>query len=557
MQRADPYDVGSLGDIGPFLVVSLEWIERHCVVPDRFDAGDPFVLGEWQAWYFANFYRVKPDADLLTNGRPVKAKGASAFVYRRAQVVMPQKVGKGPMTAAHVCVEGVGPSMFFGWAKGGEKYRCSSFGCGCGWVYTYEPGEPMAIPRPTALIQVTAYSQEQTDNVYKALRPMIDKGPLSQIIPKTGEELIRLPGGGEIATVTSSAQSRLGQRVTFVPQDETGIWTARNGMTEVAKHQRRGLSGMGGRAAETTNAWDPAEQSVAQQTAASALRVGDIFRLHRQAPPKAGGMPLSYGDKRERSRIHRYVYAGSPWVDLADIEAEASELLLTDPANAERFYGNRVVAGLGAWMDDGLWARQQRERLVPEGAEVAGGFDGSLNDDHTGIRLETRDGFRFTPRYGPDRRLAHWNPKEWNGKIPRGEVHAAVDEISRRYKLRRLYCDPKEWRSEIGGWAQLYGEDVVYEWATYRIQPMYDALERSITDLRTGASTVDLCPVTADHIANARKIAKPQDRYILGKPDAARKIDMSMADTLAHEAASDLRADGWPEEPSRRVIVFR
>lgn len=535
----------------PVIWVAIDWIERHCVIHDGFRAGDPYELATWQAWYFANFYRVKPGAKLLSNGMEVPALGAPAFHYRRAQVVMPQKAGKGPMTAAHVCLEAVGPALFAGWAEGGETYDCREHGCGCGWIYEYEPGEPMGTPWPTPLIQITAYSEEQTGNVYDALRPMIDKGPLAEVIRKTGEEFIRLPGGGRIDTVTSSRQSRLGQRVTFVPQDETGIWLAQNKMVDVAKTQLRGAAGMGGRTAETTNAWDPAEQSVAQLTAMAALKRPDIFRLHREAPKH-----LSYRNKEDRRKIHRIVYEGSWWVDLDAIEAEAAELLETDPTNAERFYGNRIVAGAGAWMPDELWESTERVAiLVPENVEVSGGFDGSESDDWTAIRLETRDGHRFTPRYGFDRRPTYWDPKEWGGSIPRGEVHAAVDEIFRRYKVRRFYCDPRDWQSEIGDWSLRYGDEIVLEWATYRIEPMFTALQRSKNDLKSGRSTHDACPMTAMHISNARKSAKPQDRYILAKPDQHRKIDLAMADTLAHEAASDLHAEGaWaPKKGLTRV----
>jgi hypothetical protein len=42
-------------------------------------------------------------------------------------------------------------------------------------------------------------------------------------------------------------------------------------------------------------------------------------------------------------------------VDLESIEAEASEMMKTDPAQAERFFGNRLVQGAGAWLADGLW----------------------------------------------------------------------------------------------------------------------------------------------------------------------------------------------------------
>jgi putative lipoic acid-binding regulatory protein len=45
-------------------------------------------------------------------------------------------------------------------------------------VYEYEPGEAMGQAWPTPLIQITATSEEQTDNIYDALRPMIELGPL-------------------------------------------------------------------------------------------------------------------------------------------------------------------------------------------------------------------------------------------------------------------------------------------------------------------------------------------------------------------------------------------
>src|ERR1044072_2195089 len=184
----------------PTLFVTVEWIEAHCVIPDGFSRGGQFVLSGWQAWGTPNPYRVKATAQ--------RGQLAPAFHNRRSQTVRPQKTGKGPFTAAIICNEGVGPALFAGWAVGGELYDCRDFGCGCGFVYEYEPGEAMGMPWPTPLIQITATSNEQTDNIYDALRPMIELGPLAELIPKTGEEFIRLPGQGRIDTVTSSAKSR-------------------------------------------------------------------------------------------------------------------------------------------------------------------------------------------------------------------------------------------------------------------------------------------------------------------------------------------------------------
>lgn len=532
----------------PVLWVALDWIERHCVIPDRHERGNPYILADWQAWYFQNFYRVKRGAPLPTNERP--AVGAPAFYYRRAQVVMPQKAGKGPMTAAHVCLEAVGPALFAGWAEDGERYRCVDHGCLCGWVYEYQAGEPKGDTWATPLIQITAFSEEQTGNVYDALRPMIEYGPLNDVVPRTGEEMIRLPGGGRIDTVTSSNQSRLGQRVTFVPQDETGIWLKQNKMDRVAETQRRGASGMQGRTAETTNAWDPAENSVAQKTAEAALVRKDIFRLHRLAPSS-----LSFTNKEDRRKIFRRVYAGSHWIDLNSIEAECAEIMLTDPAQAERFYGNRIVAGLGAFLDETVWDEAASSRIVPHGTSVALGFDGSDSDDWTALSATTEDGFSFIPQYGPDNRPTYWNPKEWGGDIPRGEVDAAVNEVFAKYNVRRMYADPHDWESEIDSWIVAHGDEVVVPWATYRIIPMHSSLVRYKNDLKTQRATHDPDPVMKAHALRARKSAKPQDRFVLTKPHQHQKIDILMAVILGYEAASDLTVENLWKAPSRLTRV--
>jgi len=47
-------------------------------------------------------------------------------------------------------------------------------------------------------------------------------------------------------------------------------------------------------------------------------------------------------------------------VDIDAIEAEAAELLERDPAQAERFFGNRIIHGAGAWLPDDLWEAAKR-----------------------------------------------------------------------------------------------------------------------------------------------------------------------------------------------------
>ncbi|MFE1358847.1 hypothetical protein [Streptomyces harbinensis] len=536
-----PERVVSFPTLG-FLVT--DWVEAHCVIPDGFHVGSPYQLTDEQAWFYVQHYRVRPEAK--------RGQLATAFQHRRSLLVRPQKWGKGPLTASQVAVEGVGPALFAGWAEGGETWDCREHGCGCGWVYEYEPGEPMAMPWPTPLIQVTAFSEEQTGNIYDALRPMIEKGPLAELIPKTGEEFIRLPNGGRIDIVTSSAQSRLGQRVTFVPQDETGIWTEANKMVRVAETQRRGLAGMGGRAVETTNAWDPSENSVAQRTFES--RAKDVYRDYLKPPGD-----LRYEVKSERRKIHRVVYGDSWWVDLDAIEAEAAELIEKDPAQAERFFGNRIVSGSGTWLHQDRWDLRAEPREVPDGATVTAGFDGSDIDDHTALRLETLDGYQFTPTYGPDRRPTIWDPADWGGQVPRLEVMAAFDEVFTRYHVVRLYGDPPYWESELDTLAERHGAKVVVRWYTHRVAQMHAAAERLLTDVTKADSDFrhDGCEIAATHVGNARKSARPAGRYLLRKADHHQKIDAAMASILAHEAAGDAIAAGLNRpRPSGRMLVL-
>ncbi|MFE7799019.1 terminase [Nocardia sp. NPDC057440] len=190
----------------------------------------------------------------------------------------------------------------------------------------------------------------------------------------------------------------------------------------------------------------------------------------------------------------------------------------------------------------------------PSGTAICVGFDGSENNDWTALRCETREGLQFTPRFGPDRRPTIWNPAEHGGRIPRGEVHAAVDEVFTRWNVARLYADPHDWRSEIGDWALKYGDEHVFEWATNRITQMYEAIRRFETDLKTRI-TQDGCPIAETHMANCRKVPKPGDKYVLGKPSDHQKIDVSIASIIVHEAAADARAAGW-EDVDGRMFCF-
>jgi len=527
-----------------------KWIQVHCVIPDQDQRGESFKLGSEQATFVLNHYAVHRDVHKRQIVKP-----SDAFTYRRSQLVRAQKWGKSPLVAAFVCAEAVGPVTFSRRAEGGEVFDCRDFGCGCGWgttnvkyrPYEFVKGEPMGKPWVSPLIQITATTEDQTDNTYDALRPMIELGPLDELIPKTGEQFIRLPNGGRIEPVTSKANSRLGQRITFSAQDETGLWLESNGGHKLAKTQRRGLAGMGGRSIETTNAWNPADNSTAQQTFESKAK--DINKDFQQPPAD-----LDFKKKSDRQKIFAYNYRAAPWVSVKAVEAEAAELLETDPADAERFFGNRIVSGSGSWMDMPKWVAKKADPqvVVKPRTRVCLGFDGSDNNDFTGIRLETLDQHQFTPTYGAAKRPTLWEPADWNNRVPRAEVNAAIDELASEFEIVRAYCDVHMWESEIDLWASKYGEKVFVGWRTNRPTQMHASLERFRTDVYNVESPFshDGDETVANHIQNAIIRARGMNPltkervYILGKPEEHQKFDYAMSSVLAHEAVMDAIADG-------------
>jgi hypothetical protein len=534
------------------MAVVPSWIEQHCVVPDGFRAGEPLSLYEYQLEYLGHFYLVKGDAQWIP-ADPIKAP---AFVYRHGTIVGPQKLGKDPMIAAQICLEGVGPALFAGWAGKDDGYACRDFGCRCGWEYAYDLGEPMGMPWPTPRIQITAVSEDQTDNTYGALRPMIDNGPLHDLIPKTGEDFIRLPGGTEcwIRTVTSSAPSRLGNPITHASQGEVGLWTARNGMKKLAQVQGRGLAGMGGRASATTNAWDPSEDSIAQMRYGSPLhpRLPDVYVQFVQSP--AG---LSITNKAERRKIFRAVYPRDTLrehgghVDLDAIDAEFVELAQTDAPQAERFFGNRLVQGAGKAFDVERFKdlAVTTAKVVPARALITIGVDGSKTDDHMAvIATEVASGYQWP--------LGIWRPQDHEGEIPADQVTAVITQAFETFDVWRLYADPPFWEETIASWAGMFGKDRVVEWPTWRYRQMAYATRAWAEAQRTGslshcAEGNEHCALFTAHVGNAVKhdTGFKDDGGILwyAKKDrkgSPNKIDSVPAAVLSWEARTDALTAG-------------
>ena len=534
------------------MFVAPSWIEAHCVVPDGFRAGEPLRLYDYQLMYLAAFYLVRHDTPWIPDN-PILAP---AFVYSRAIIVGPQKVGKNPLGAAQVCAEAEGPVVFAGWAGKDDGYACADNGCGCGWEYAYDVGEPMGMPWPTPLIQITAFSEDQTDNTTKVLRPMINKGPLADLIPKTSESFIRLRGLGDeslIEVVTSSEKSRLGARTTFVLQDQLESWWESNGMRGVADAQYRNLAGVGGRASLLANAWDPGQHSVAEREFTSTEP--DIYQQSIWPPkehPCKDDEHDHFGDLLERRRIFETVYPldtrreGGGHVDLDSIDAEAVKIHAYDPPQARRYFGNEIVIGQGKAFDLTVWTerRVKRPHEVPPGALITIGADGSIRWDHFPlIATEVASGYQWP--------LGIWVPGGPGREIDGDVVEQALEQAFDTWDVWRVYADPPYIESWVAKWAGRWGKDRVISWDTRRTKAMAYALRSWKQGMTSGElshchESHPYCALFSQHVGNAnrRDTGYQDDEGFLWtvekeRPNSPKKIDSVPAGALSWEARND------------------
>jgi len=498
-------EVPSLGNL------IAQWIADYCVVPDRELRGKPFIPTEEQQMFLIWHYALTEDGK---------------WRYPRgSQLMRPQKWGKGPLVAAICCVEAAGPVIFDGWDSDGEPV-----------------GRPWATPH----IQVTAGSEDQTANTWRALQPMIELGPLGEsFITDTGLTRINLPGGGLIEPVTASARSRLGQRITFAVQDETHAWNRSNHGLQLADNQRRNLAGVGGRFVETTNAYDPVEQSVAQRTQSEpGVYIDDV-----------DGGTGSVRNKAERHRVMRKVYGDSltdrgGWVDLYRIDAEVEALIEHDAAQAERFFMNRKIAAEGAAFDPNIIKERIGGARPEANSVIVLGVDGARHHDALAVvATDVRTGYQW-PVVVVER--PDHAPEDYEHDLD--VVDGAVSELIEgdKYLVWRAYCDDQHIRHLVERWQNKFGEKRFITWHTNRQKAIAYAVRRYEDAIAGGDVSLEDDPVFLSHLRNARKRILPvlddkqHQMHTLEKTHirSSLKIDAAMAAVLSWEARADALSSG-------------
>lgn len=496
------------------------WIEANLIIPDGPKQGQPFALYDEQYLFLLRYYRLVPQAR--------DGEGSDAFQFHGGMLIRPQKWGKDPLGGAICCVEALGPVRFAGW----DAY-----------------GEPVGMPWATPHVQCAGNAEEQCDNTYRPIVTMLREGPL-QSLPglDVGDTRVVLPSGGRIEPVTASARARQGARITFASMTESQLMTETSGGVRLAKTLKRNLGGMDGRWLEISNAWDPAERSVAQRTFEAKDR--HVYVDYR--PPRKR---VDLDNDAELIPEVEYVYGDSSMARgghvrttriVKDIRNAA-----TGEGEARRYFLNEVTVGSKDAVDMLRWAAQARrdEWLEPR-EKIALGFHGSATRDATSLCASRMSDGRLFHLRTWERPYGHVG--DWS--VPRHEVNQAMQNTFEGYNVVCLFATPATWQDEVNTWAGLWPKRVLELWMNSEMR-MDQVIERFRTAHIEGEITHDGSETLLKHAGGAaladgkhrpsaeeREPGTPECYQRVVRKSWAQSMSAFVAALLAYEAR------GWSLE---------
>lgn len=457
--------------------------------------------------------------------------------------------GKDPLAAVLSIVELIGPSQFSHWDQNGE---------------------PVGKAHPDAYVQVTAVSEQQTENtrdVFPGLIPQRTRAAFGMDVQK--EVIYANAGKQKLRTMSANFRSAEGGRVTFCIANETHHWVPSQGGQKFFRVITDNLTKVKGRLLCITNAYEPGEDSVAQVVREEQEKVWaglaedsgwlyDSLEAHPDAPLSKEWAPF----------IVATIRGDAYWLDVEDIVQEIQDGSKAVAGKRRMWYNQIVSAGdslitVGQWdgiLQPGCWGDK---RDLKPGDQIVLGFDGSKTDDATAlVAIRVSDNL-IVP-------LAIWqNPEpanEWH--VPEYEVDSEVHLAFRTYKVLAFFADMAYWESYVDGWAEQYRETLLVK-ASARSTVGFDmrgnkqilaqTTEAFVGSIVDGRMRQNGNRLMRTHVLNTKRRTNQYGLYF-GKESAEspRKIDGFAAALLAYMAMIKVAESGkkLPKEYTRKLYQF-
>ena len=531
--------------------IAIWWIETFCVHGPGDVQGEPVELDEEFAAFILDAYAIDDSGRRLYD---------SAFISRA------KGRSKSELAGFITLFEAMGPARFDGWAEGGEIYERDGF------VYTYQPGEPLGKLVTAPVIRCLATEEGQAGNTYDNVYFNLTEGPLGNGLPRDSAGLTRifLPGGGEIIPSTASNSSKDGGKETFVVFDETHLYTTRE-LKRMYDTVRRNLAKR--KAAEpwsleTSTMYLPGEKSVAEEThdLAKLIREGKtkIQRLlfdHREADAD-----IDLTDPEQVRAGIREAYG--PFAEVMDVERILAEFYdpRNDPQDSRRYYFNQPTSSKDSWVSSPDWMACAATKEVAKGDEITLGFDGSrkrsrgITDATALIGCRVSDGHLFEIKVWeqPD------GPAGEGWEVPITEVDYEVRQAFERFNVVGMFADPAKWESYIAQWEADFGKKLKVKssqahpiewWMTgnrsYLVVRALEQFQNAVLDKEITHSGLAL----SRHVLNARRRLGRSGLTIAKEhPESPNKIDAAIAAVLAYQARLQALSKG---EATKTTFVPR
>jgi hypothetical protein len=420
------------------------------------------------------------------------------------------------------------------------------------------PGGCVGVPVDMPLILIAATAESQTSNTMRMVRAFAPKR--SDLVKHydldPGKTQYYRQPEGELKVITSSYTAAEGAEPTFQVGDETEYWKPANGGIDLFDTLVDNATKSGTRLLETSNAWKPGEESVAEHTwdawvaQEEGLHRADTKILYdaRMAPPDT--KPDANNPSSLRAALE-FVYADCEWQDLEPI-MQRFWSKNSRPDENQRKYLNWPTVSEDAWVEPVDWTKlgpahyeKHREPDDSDFPEVQDGdwvvlfFDGSKSRDATAlVGCRMSDGHVFT--------LGVWEPDpahDADETVDANAVDFAVRRAFDRFDVAAFFADVREWESWVlTEWPNRYKDDLKIHAAPNARPPQpiawdmrghsYEfakAVEACRTEILEGEFTHDGHPAVARHIGNART-KDYRDAQTIGKesPSSPRKIDAAV-----------------------------
>lgn len=430
---------------------------------------------------------------------------------------------------------------------------------------TLRQGRPVADP----YIPLMANTKDQVEELaYGALMVICQEGPDADLFDVGLDRIIRLGYDGEAdgkaVPIAGAPNARDGARTTFQGIDEPHRLYLPNHKaaieTMIANLPKRPLEDPW--MLSCTTAGQPGQKSVAEDEyfEAESISRGQVerpafFFFHRQARD-------GYDLGKFEDRVEAITEASGPDVaEWSDIEGIAAQW---DRPKADKTYLERVWCNRWTQMEAQAFDVRKWEALaltgevIPLRSRVTIGFDGARMRDATAFVVTDIDtGFQEL--------MGLWERPEdaeddW--EVDESEVNAKLDELMKRFRVLKMYCDPPHWNNTVGEWSVTY-PDKVEEWWTNRTRPMVTAIGNFVEAIDTGRVSHNGDPDLSRHIGNAgrRQTNLLDERgerlWILTKLHPTRKFDAAMAAILSWQARMDVVTKPPEKKRGRRAARIR